>query len=122
MKKINLNIKTDDLVLGDEVKGKKSWKIAKDYIVMAFNIYQQQPDMRGQPKGMKIEEQRKVYKIFDDIDKMKDGVLELEDDRYEFLKKIFNDINWVGGTKVVVRIADKIEEAGKDLNKEKKDG
>jgi len=119
MKKINLNLEVDDLVLGDEIKDKKSWEIAKDYLILAFNVYQQQPDIRGQPRGMKIEEQRKVYKVFDDLDKMKDGILELEDDRYDFLKKIFNDVNWIGGTKIIVRIADKIEEA---VKKEDKDG
>lgn len=121
MKKIDLNIKVDDLVLDEQLKEKESWEVSKEYIILAFNIYQQQPDMRGQPKGMKVEDQRKVYKIFDELEKIKEGILELEDDRFKFLKKVFNDVNWIGGTKLVVRIADKIEEADKP-EKEKENG
>ena len=121
MKKIDLNIKIDDLDFGEQIeqfKGKKGFEISKDYIIMAFNLYQTQPDQRtGQPRGMPISEQRKIYKLLDELDKMKKGILELEDDRYDFLKKIFDEVNWIGGTKIVVRIADNIDEVG--IEKEK---
>jgi len=115
MKKIDLNIKIDDLVIDEQSKGKKPFELAKDYIMLAFNLYQAQPDQRtGQSKGLPISEQRKIYKLLDELDKIKDGILVLEDDRYEFLKKIFDEVNWVGGTKIVVRISDRIDEAGKE--------
>ena len=91
MKKIDLNIKIDDLEFGEQAeqfKGKKGFELARDYIIIAFNLYQTQPDARGQPRGFQINEQRKVYKLLDELDKIKDGILELEDDRYNFLKKI----------------------------------
>jgi len=113
MKKIDLNIKIDDLILGDEFKNKKGFDVSKQYIDIAFVLYQSRTDMRGQPTGMPMNEQRKVYKILDNLDNMKNGILELEDDRYDFLKKVFSEVNWVGGTKIVVRIADRIDEADK---------
>lgn len=112
MKKIDLNIKIDDLIIDEQSKGKKPFELAKDYIVLAFNLYQTQPDQRtGQPKGLPISEQRKIYKLLDELDKIKNGILILEDDRYDFLKKIFDEVNWVGSTKIIVRISDKIDEA-----------
>jgi len=117
MKKIDLNIKIDDLVIDEQFKKKKPFELAKD---LAFNLYQLQPDARGQPRGMPISEQRKIYKLLDELDKIKNGILILEDDRYEFLKKIFNEVNWAGGTKIVVRIADKIDEAEEVKEKEEK--
>ncbi len=116
MKKIDLNIKIDDLDFGEQAnqfKGKKPFELAKDYIMMAFNLYQAQPDERGQPRGLPISDQRKIYKLLDELDKIKDGILELEDDRYKFLKEIFNEVKWIGGTKIVVRVADRIDEADK---------
>ena len=115
MKKIDLNIKIDDLNFGEQAeqfKEKKGFEIAEDYINIAFNLYQSQPDARGQPRGLPVSEQRKIYKLLDELDKIKDGILILEDDRYEFLKKIFDEVNWIGGTKIIVRIADRIDEAG----------
>lgn len=106
MKKIDLNIKIDDLIVEKEFKDKKGFEISKDFILMAFQIYQ------SQERGLVMKDQRKIYKILDDLDNMKEGILELEDDRCEFLKKIFNEAKWTGGTKVIVRIADKLEEAG----------
>ena len=120
MKKIDLNIEVDDLDFGeqsDQLKDKKGFELAKDYIIIAFNLYQTQPDARGMPKGQPMSEQRKIYKLFDELDDMKEGILELEDDRYEFLKKMFDEVNWTGGTKIVVRIADRIDEA--EIEKEK---
>lgn len=105
MKKIDLNIKKDDFLPKEDFKNKKGSEISKDYILMAFQLYQQQE------RGLAMEEQRKIYKLLDELDNMKNGVLELEDDRHGFLKKVFNEVKWVGGTKIVVRIADKLEEA-----------
>ncbi len=115
MKTINLNIKIDDLIFGSGIEEEKlsklkGFELAKKYIELAFTIYQSQPDGRGIPKGMSISDQRKTYKIIGTLEKSKDK-LELEDDRFEFLYRIFNEVKWVGGTKIVVRIADRMEEA-----------
>ncbi len=110
MKTVDLNIKISDLKLGGEEAKLKGFEMTKRYLDLAFGLYQSQPDMRGQPKGLAMAEQRKIYKILDVLDKAKDK-LELEDDWFDFLYKVFNEVKWVGGTKIVVRIADKLDEA-----------
>lgn len=112
MKKIDLNIKKDDFLPKADFEKKKGFEISKLYITMAFQLYQ------NQERGLAMEDQRRMYKISDALDEMKDGILELEDDRYEFLKKVFSETKWIGGTKIVVRIADRID-VTVDATKEK---
>ena len=116
MKTINLEIKIDDLDLGEE-KVKPAEEITKQYLGISLDLYQTQPDARGQNRGLPVADQRKIYKILDAL--AKEGkALELEDDWFDFLYKAFNEVKWVGGTKIVVRVADKLEEA---KNKEEKE-
>jgi len=121
MKTLNLNIKTSDLKLSPEEAKLSPSDLTKRFIDIAFGMYQSQPDPRGQPRGMQVAEQRRVYKILDALEKAKDKV-ELEDDWFDLLYEVFNAVKWIGGTKVVVRIADRLEEAKseKNINKEPK--
>lgn len=121
MKTIDLNIKTGDLQFDKEDREKKGWEIAKRFVEQCFIIYQQQPQtesMGRQSVGLTVSDQRRVYKILDALEGMKEGRLELEDDWYDFLKEVFCEkVKWLGATKVVVRVADRIEEAGKKEQK-----
>ncbi len=119
MKTINLNIKISDIQLPEVDAKLKGYEVSKRYIGMAFFIFQQQPDARGIAQGMQLSDQRKVYIILDALEKCKD-IVELEDDRFEFLEKTFSKVKWVGGTKIIVRLADRIEEA-KEKEKAKKE-
>lgn len=110
MKSINLEIKMDDLVLNEDEKKLKPQDMSKRYIELALNLYQAQPNERGQSRGLSVSEQRKIYKVLEALEGA-GNVLELEDDWFNFLYKIFNEVKWVGGTKIVVRLADKLEEA-----------
>ena len=110
MKAIDLNIKISDLQLGPEEKKLKGFEMTKRYFELAFGLYQAQPDARGQPRGLPVADQRKIYKIIDALENAKDKV-ELEDDWFDFLYQVFNEVKWVGGTKIIVRIADRLDEA-----------
>ena len=112
MIRINLNIKIDDLEPKKDFKDKSGIEISKNFIQSAFNWTQTQPKNPQNPAsaGLSIVEQRKIYKVLDCLDNHADGVIELEDDIYNFLKTTFNKVEWVGGTKIVVRIADAIDE------------
>jgi hypothetical protein len=80
---------------------------------MAFGIYMSEPDARtGRATGLPMSEQRKIYAIMDALDKAVDGMAELQDDHLEYLKKVFDQVKWTGATKAIVRISDKISEAG----------
>lgn len=103
MKKIDLNIEKDDFIPKESFTKRTGADISKEYILIAFQLYQ------NQQKGLALEDQRKIYKISDDLDNMKSNILELEDDRYEFLKKVFEETKWIGGTKIIVRLAEKID-------------
>ena len=118
MKSVNLEIKMDDLVLSEEEKKLKPQEMTKRYIELALNLYQAQPNERGQAGGLLVADQRKIYKVLEALDKA-DNVLELEDDWFEFLYDAFNAIKWRGGTKIVVRVADKLEEAKAPESEEK---
>jgi len=117
MIKINLNIKIDDLELKD--KEETSFQISKRFIETAFSWIQSRPKNSQVPNsaGLTIKEQRKIYKILDALDNEKEGIISLEDDMYNYLKEVFNKVEWVGATKIVVRIADAI-----DKKIEEKDG
>jgi len=122
MKKVNLNIDISDLKIDLKDKGKKGWEIAKKIVEDSFIIYQQQPQggsMGKQSIGLLVKDHRKIIKILDALELMKEGILELEDDWYNFLREIFNKVRWIGATKVIVRIADRIEDADKDKNANK---
>ena len=109
MIKLDLKIKIDDLDLKN--KEETNFQISKRFIETAFSWIQTKPKRPNDPAsaGLTIPEQRKIYKIFDALDKQKDGIIELEDDMYNFLKESFNKVEWVGATKIVVRIADCID-------------
>jgi len=109
MKKIDLKIKIDDLELKN--KEETAFQISKRFIETAFNWLQTKPKDPRNPSsaGLTVSEQRKIYKILDALDNEKEGIIELEDDMYNFLKETFNKVEWVGGTKILVRIADQIE-------------
>ena len=109
LKKINLEIEIKDLELGEE-KTKTPEQITRQYLGIALDLYQTQPNERGQTRGLPVSDQRKIYKILDEL--AKEGKeIELEDDWFSFLYKAFNAVKWIGGTKIVVRVADKLEEA-----------
>jgi len=116
MRKINLNIKIDDLKPEKDFKDKKGYEVAETFILNAFNYLQRVPKDPRNPSsaGLTVSEQRKVYKVMDAVEKTKDGIVELDDDLHEFLKKTFNETKWVGGTKIVVRVADAIDEVLKE--------
>jgi len=116
MIKINLNIKTDDLQPEKDFKDKKPIEIVENYIQSAFNWLQSQPKNPNNPAtaGLTIAEQRKINKLFMALDNHKEGIVELEDDIYNYLKETFNKVQWIGGTKIVVRIADCIENVIKE--------
>jgi len=102
MKTLSLKIKTDDLKLPPNEKEKN---LVTDTIEAAFTFY------INQSKGVPLKEMRQVYKILELIETASDNV-NLEDSQYEFLKDVFcNKVKWSGGIKLVVRIAENIENA-----------
>ena len=116
MIKINLNIQMDDLKPEKDFKDKTGIEIATNFITTAFNYLQSIPKRPGDPAsaGLKVSEQRKIYKILDCLDKHKEGIVEFEDDLHNYLKNSFNEVNWSGGTKIVVRVADALDEVIKE--------
>ncbi len=120
MIKIDLNIKIDDLEPKKDFKDKKPIDVSKKFIETAFNWLQTKlKDPRNPASaGLTISEQRKIYKILDVLDNHKDGIIEIEDDFYNFLKETFNKVEWIGGTRIVVRIADKIDAQDKSGEKD----
>lgn len=112
MIKIDLNIKIEDLEPKEDFKDKTGMEISKNFIQSAFNWLQTQPKNPQNPSsaGLTIVDQRKIYKTLDAIDNHQEGIIELEDDIYNFLKSTFNKVEWIGGTKIVVRIANAIDE------------
>ncbi len=115
MKKIDLNIKIDDLKPEEQFKDKQGFEIAKEYIELSFLMHQNEVDKQtGRPIGISMVEQRKMFKVLDSLDEMKKGIAEFEDDMLSYLKMIFDKAKWVGGTKIVVRVSDKLAEEVKD--------
>ena len=116
MRRINLDIKIDDLKPEADFKDKTGIQISESHIITAFNWIQREPKNHQDPNsaGLTIVEQRKLNKILDAIDNQKDSIVELEDDIYEYLKICFNKVRWVGGTKIVVRVADAIDNVIED--------
>lgn len=116
MKKLNLGISLENLKLDGDSKNSTGVEISENYITSAFNWLQQEPKNHGDPKsaGLTVSEQRKISKVFTAIDNNKDGIIELEDDIYEFLKSTFNKVKWIGGTKIIVLVADAIDNIIKD--------
>ena len=116
MKKINLDIKIDDLKPEKDFKDKTGIKISENFIISAFNYIQSTPKNHGDPNsaGLNVAEQRKVNKVVTAIENHQDSIVELEDDMYEYLKTCFNKVQWIGGTKIVVRVADAIDNVIKE--------
>ena len=121
MIKIDLNIKIDDLKPKEDFKEKKPIEVSESYIQSAFTWLQTQPKRPNDPAsaGLTLPEQRKIYKILDALDKHKEGIVELDDDLYNYLKDTFNKVEWVGGTRIVVRVADAIDNIIKEKPTEK---
>jgi len=112
MKKIDLNVSKEDLKLDKESEKITGFGLAKNIIESVFVLKQNEPDPRtGRPKGMKINEHRKINKVLDAIDKSEDGIVEFEDDHYDYLKRTFSDIEWPGSSRLFVRVSDRIEAA-----------
>lgn len=127
MKKIDMNIKVDDLLSKkekentdedvkkrvEEIKKKSGKVMFKEYCDLAFNSKTSQPDRNGRPTGIKAEEMRKFNKIMAKIDDAaeKTGIVELDDDRFKYLYEMFNEVMWIGGRKIVGRILDRLDEA-----------
>ncbi len=119
MIKINLNIQIDDLKPEEDFKDKKPIEVAINFIQSAFNWIQAKPQRPNDPAsaGLTIAEQRKIYKVLDAIENDKEGIVELEDDLYNYLKDSFNKVQWIGGTKIVVRVADAIDKVIEEKEK-----
>ena len=101
MKKLNLTIKIDDLDIGP--KKLSVSEIVKSNIESTIIIYSQQV------QGITLSDQRKVYKILEALNK---GIIfELEDSEFDFIYKVYHEAKFVGAVKIVVRIADKLEES-----------
>ena len=116
MKKININLELGKLEFpkGDLLEGKSNKEIVKFHIENACGLYQMQE------KGLILSDQRKIMKIFDALEEEKDGYIELEDDWFDYLYKIFTSIKFQGGTKIVVKIGDELERV-KTLESKKKE-
>lgn len=92
----------------DLQRKKEGWELSKETIMTALDLTEQEVDPKtGQPKRSKTAAKRKLGKIQDALDQMKDGVLILEDDHWEFLKRIFSTVDWGrGGWKQIPRVED----------------
>lgn len=92
------------------VEKKTGPRIAMDTIEALMDRYERmQVNQRGEPVGLLPPEKRKIYSILEASERMKDGVLEIEDDHATYLKDLFSKVGLVGGTKPVVRVLDAID-------------
>ena len=116
MRRINLGIDIDDLEVKEDEKGITGIKVAENYITSAFNWLQTTPKNHGDPRsaGLTVSDHRKMNEIFTAINNQKANIIELEDNIYEFLKSTFSKVQWTGGTKIIVRVADAIDNVLED--------
>ncbi len=85
MKKVNLDIDLGDVKLGE---GETKRKLIINVITNLIISYGQQQ------QGLGFDDQRKVYKVldaFERADKEDRNEVELEDDWYDFIKKVLKD-------------------------------
>ena len=113
MKKIDLNIKIDDLEPKDHFAKMKGFEVAKQHIELGLTLNLRGSGNRGNSQGSPLSEHRRCYYVMDnltDMVKRGDGILHVEEDGYNLLKNIFSDkgVNFDGGTKILIRVADKI--------------
>jgi hypothetical protein len=106
MKKINLQIRTDDLKFPTP-EDKNT--VFSNHIQAGFQMHIQQT------KGSNLADFRKMNRILDKLEKAEEKkaeYLELEDADFEFLHQVYTTVKWQGGgIKVITRIGDRVEEA-----------
>lgn len=102
MKHLKLELELEKLDMPEEEK-ENSHELFFKYVATAFSLYQKQK------QGLDVNEQRKLMNILNKLDGKTEA--DLEDEEFAYLHHIFHSVKWVGGTRIIVQIADKLEEA-----------
>ena len=122
MKKLNLNITLKEPVKDDNQKELKGCDVAIRWIGIMVERALNLPDIKTMRPtvsvGMQV--QRKFYKVMDVLESHKDGIVEMEDDLFDFMSRKFaqaeipiqRDI-----TEILIKIDDVINKAKADENR-----
>ncbi|KKM95752.1 hypothetical protein LCGC14_1185090 [marine sediment metagenome] len=121
MKKIDLNIKVDEPVKGEDKKDMSAPEVAIRWIGIMVERALNKPEPKtGRPTlTANMDVQRKYFKLMDALDKHKDGIAELEDDVFQFLDRKFHQAEIAAQldvTKLLVYIENAINKAKVEAN------
>ena len=118
MKKLDLNIdiKVDKDEKDEDGKEMTSRKKAQLFVGIMLERALNKPDPRTNRATVAVgmEVQRKYFNVMDALEKSKDGIVEMEDDDFNFLKRKYNQAEMPvqkNVTEVLVAISDAINKA-----------
>lgn len=118
MKKLDLNIVMDEKFYGKDVKIVDS---AINMLLSAVNRAINKPDTKGMPSTTSnMDVQRKLARIMRILDDNKEGIVELEDDDFDFIYKKFHQSEFPVGrdiTPILFEIEKKLDETKNDAAK-----
>lgn len=112
MKKFNLNVEVDESQMGEE-KDKVKFIITwiGNMVARATN----KPDINGRStKMVSMDEQRKYNGIMNKLESHKEGIVELEDDDFNYMQRKFNQAEVPlnrDTSKLIVSISKQMDEA-----------
>lgn len=113
MKRIDLNIKLKEEVIGEDGKTPmKGFEVAIRWIGVMVERALNKPDQKTMRPTMAVDmnTQRKYFRVMDAIDRHKEGIVELEDDDFQFLHRKFNQAE-IPAQREITEILVKIDDA-----------
>ena len=115
MKKIDLNITLPEGVNKGE-QNISGIELAKNWIGSALQRAINKPDAKTNRPTVNVgmEVQRKYFRVMDTLDKAVDGIAEIEDGDYDFLKRKFSQAQFPvqgGVNEILVAIEERINKA-----------
>ena len=126
MKKLNLNIKLNEPVKSEDGKTDlKSCEVAVRWIGVMLERAMNKPDLKTMRPTLAVgmDVQRKYFRVMDKLESHKDGIVEFEDDDFNFMDRKFHQAEIPlqrDVTEILVQVDDAINKAKVKTEERKK--